>query len=71
MLTDLCIFDPDRVVDVKDDKKKKNEDDENEENEENDEEPEFLNLSELYQEWDNEDPKVNTNDDEVNDKKNQ
>ena len=72
-MTDLCIYDADRVVDVKDDKKKKNDDDdEGEEGEEAEEEPEeFLNLSELYQEWDNEDPKVNTNDDEVDDKKNQ
>jgi len=68
MLTDLCIYKPNRVVDVDDKKKKKKDDDEDEDAE--NEQHEFLNLSELRQEWDNEDPKV-CNDEEVNDKKNQ
>jgi len=67
MLTDLCIFDADRIVDVKDDKKKKNDDEIEEEGEDENVEPEFLNLSELYQEWDNEDPKINCNDEEESD----
>ena len=71
MLTDLCIFDADRIVDVKDDKKKKNDDEIEEEGEDENVEPEFLNLSELYQEWDNEDPKINCNDEEESDQKNQ
>ena len=42
MLTDLCIYNPKRVIDV-DDKKKKKQDEEEEEEDEH----EFLNLSEL------------------------
>ena len=67
MLTDLCIYKPNRIIDIDDKKKKKKNDDEDEEEEDN---HEFLNLSELTQEWDNEDPKV-CNDEEVNDFKNQ
>ena len=62
MLTELCIYNPDRIVD--NDQAKKG-------NDGNDEEAnEFLNLSELRQEWDNEDPRV-TEDDEKIDHKNQ
>ena len=68
MLTDLCIYNPDRVIDIEE-KKPKNPD-EQEEQDENGEENEFLNLSELQQDWDNEDPKV-SDDEEVNDVKNQ
>lgn len=67
MLTDLCVHRPNRIIDVEDKKKKKKDDEE--ENEDNDE-FEFLNLSELKQEWDNEDPRVCT-DEEVNEDKNQ
>jgi hypothetical protein len=45
MLTDLCIFKPNRVIDI-DDKKKKKQSEEEEEGEEDDQH-EFLNLSEL------------------------
>ena len=69
MLTDLCIYNPDRVIDIEE-KKPKNTDDMAEDQEENGEENEFLNLSELQQDWDNEDPKV-SDDEEVNDVKNQ
>jgi hypothetical protein len=68
MLTELCTFIEGRVFDF-DDKKKKNEDEADEE-EEKDDLNEFLNLTELLQEWDNEDPKV-CDDDEINDVKNQ
>ena len=62
MLTELCVYNPDRIVD--NDQAKKG-------NDGNDEEAnEFLNLSELRQEWDNEDPRV-TEDDEKIDHKNQ
>lgn len=68
-LTDLCIHRPNRVIEIEDDKKKKNQEDEGQENEEQDEEEfEFLNLSELKQEWDEEDTKVCT-DEEKNDPK--
>ena len=60
MLTDLSIHKPDRVIDIDDKKKKKDEDDGD------NEEDEFLNISELQAEWDNEDPKI-CDDDEVND----
>jgi len=63
MLTDLCIYNPKRVIDV-DDKKKKKDDEEDED----EDEFEFLNLSELKQPWDNEDPKICT-DEETNDEK--
>lgn len=59
MLSELCIYNPDRIIDT--DEKKGGDDEE---------ENEFLNLSELRQEWDNEDPIV-TDDDEKNDHKNQ
>ena len=45
MLTDLCIYNPARVIDIEE-KKPKNPD-EQEEQDENGEENEFLNLSEL------------------------
>ena len=67
MLTDLCIYRPNRVIDV-DEKKKKKHDDEDDEEEKD--EFEFLNLTDLQQEWDNEDPKICI-DEEVNDEKNQ
>lgn len=67
MLTDLCIFRPNRVIDTDDKKKKKHEDDDDEGEED---EFAFLNLTELKQEWDNEDPKI-CNDEEVQDEKNQ
>lgn len=70
MLTDLCIYKPNRVIDIDDKKKKKKSDEEEEEEGEGNDQHEFLNLSELTQEWDNEDPKV-CNDEEINDKKNQ
>ena len=63
MLTDLSVLDPDRVIDF-DEKKKKKDFDEDEEG--NGEEDEFLNISELQAEWDNEDPKI-CDDDEKND----
>ena len=44
MLTDLCVYDAERVVDIKDEKKKK---DIEEDLEDNEEEPEFMNLTEL------------------------
>ena len=65
MLTDLTMFNPDRVIDF-DDKKKKKDIDEEEEGD--GAEDEFLNISELQQEWDNEDPKI-CDDDEKNDSK--
>lgn len=67
MLTDLCIYRPNRVIDTEDKKKKKPEEDDDEGDED---EFAFLNLTELKQEWDNEDPKI-CNDEEVNDEKNQ
>jgi hypothetical protein len=66
MLTDLCVYKPNRIIDFEDKKKKK--DDIEDEEEEKEDEFEFLNLTELTQEWDNEDPKVCT-DEEVNDEK--
>jgi hypothetical protein len=66
MLTDLCVYKPNRVIDFDDKKKKKDEDDEEEQQ---DDEFEFLNLTELGQEWDNEDPKI-CSDEETNDQKN-
>jgi len=68
MLTDLCIFRPNRVIDI-DDKNKKKEDLGDDEDGDEDE-FEFHNLTELKAEWDNEDPKVCT-DEEANDEKNQ
>lgn len=46
MLTDLCVYRTNRVIDVEDKKKKKNED-EMEEQEEKEDSLEFLNLTEL------------------------
>lgn len=63
MLTDLSVHNPDRVIDF-DDKKKKSDIDEGDN--ENGEEDEFLNISELCAEWDNEDPKI-CDDDEKSD----
>lgn len=65
MLTDLCVWVENRVIDFED-KKKKSDDDDEEEEKEGEDEFEFLNLTELLQEWDNEDPKVCT-DEEQND----
>jgi hypothetical protein len=62
-MTDLCLYNPDRIIDFEE--KKKNDDDAEEEQEE-----EFLNVSELLADWDNEDPKI-CNDDMVSDSKNQ
>jgi len=67
MLTDLCIFKPNRVIDIDDKKQKKNDEDDIEE--EGEDEFEFLNLTELVQEWDNEDAKICT-DEETSDEKN-
>jgi hypothetical protein len=71
MLTDLCIYRPNRVIDIDDKKKKKKKDDDLFEDEgEPEDEYEFLNLTELITEWDNEDPKV-CSDEETNEDKNQ
>lgn len=56
MLTDLCIWVENRVFDV--DEKKKKEDDDDEDEKDQEDKFEFLNLTELTQDWDNEDPKV-------------
>lgn len=61
-MTDLCLYNPDRVIDFEE--KKKNDDDAEEEQEE-----EFVNVSELLADWDNEDPKI-CDDDMVSDTKN-
>jgi hypothetical protein len=53
MLTDLCNFNPDRVVDI--DEKKKKDDIEVEDLEDGSDGFEFLNFTELFNEWDNED----------------
>ena len=70
-LTELCIYNPDRKIET-DDKKKTDDDEEvNEEQGENKEEfGEYLNLTELKQLWDNEDPKI-CDDDQKTDTKNQ
>ena len=62
MLTELCVYNPDRIVD-KEEKKKEGAGDE-------DEDAAFLNLTELRQEWDNEDPRI-VIEEEKNDFKNQ
>ena len=55
MLTDLCVYKPNRVIDFDDE----------------DDEEEYLNLTELIgQEWDTEDPKI-CSDEEITDQKNQ
>jgi hypothetical protein len=70
-ITDLCIDNPDRVIEI-DDKKKKKKGDDNfgEEDEDNEDKYGYLNTSELLLEWDNEDPKV-CDDDEKTEEKNQ
>ena len=67
-ITDLCVYRQHRVIDIDEGKKKKHDDDLMEMENEDEDELEFLNLTELIQEWDNEDCKVCT-DDEVNDDK--
>lgn len=62
-MTDLCIFNPNRIIHF-DDKKKKNDEEMKDEFEEA-----FINESELLAEWDNEDPKI-CDDDMVSDIKN-
>ena len=62
-MTDLCIFNPNRIIHF-DDKKKKNDEEMKDEFEED-----FINESELLAEWDNEDPKI-CDDDMVSDIKN-
>jgi hypothetical protein len=64
MLSELCIYNPDRIVDTEE--KKGGDGDGDGDGQDADE---FLNISELRQEWDNEDPRV-TDDDEKNDHKN-
>jgi hypothetical protein len=56
-------------IDDKKDKKKKKDDDILENDEDQDDDFEFVNVTELLEEWDNEDPKVNP-DDESNEEKN-
>ena len=62
-MTDLCIFNPSRVIHF-DDKKKKDDEEVKDEFEEA-----FVNESELLADWDNEDPKI-CDDDMVSDIKN-
>lgn len=62
-MSDLCIFNSNRIIDF-DDKKKKDDEEVNLEFEEA-----FVNESELLAEWDNEDPKI-CDDDMVSDIKN-
>ena len=62
-MTDLCIFNPNRVIHF-DDKKKKDDEELKDEFEEA-----FVNESELLADWDNEDPKI-CDDDMVSDIKN-
>lgn len=58
-LTELCIYNPDRKIETDDKKKNDDDEDANEEAGENKEEfGEYLNLTELKQLWDNEDPKI-------------
>ena len=47
MLTDLCVYRPNRVIDIDDKKKKKDEDLAPDDDEEGDDAFEFLNLTEL------------------------
>jgi len=67
-ITELCVFNPDRKLDLDDKKKKKNDDDEEDE-EGGKDQFEYLNLTELRQLWDNEDPKI-CDEDEKADTKN-
>ena len=71
MISDLCTDNPDRVIEIDDKKKKKKGDDNfiNEDDEKEEENFEYINTSELLQEWDNVDPKV-CDDDEKTDEKN-
>ncbi len=62
-MTDLCIFNPNRVIHF-DDKKKKDDEELKDEFEEA-----FVNESELLADWDNEDPKI-CDDDMISDIKN-
>jgi len=68
MISDLCNYKPDRVVDI--DEKKKKDDIEVEDLEDGSDGFEFLNLTELFNEWDNEDQKICSEDD-IMDEKNQ
>jgi len=68
MITDLCYYKPDRVVDI--DEKKNKDDIEVEDLEDGSDGFEFLNLTELFNEWDNEDQKICSEDD-IMDEKNQ
>jgi len=71
MITDLCIDNPNRVIEIDDKKKKKKgEDHFGEEDEDDEDKYGYLNTSELLLEWDNEDPKV-CDEDEKTDEKNQ
>lgn len=65
MLSDLCVYNPDRIIDFDVKKKKKTDFDAEEDGEED-----FLNITELCAEWDNEDPKI-VDEDEKTDEKNQ
>lgn len=71
-LTELCIYNPDRKIETDDKKKNDDDDDAGEDGEgaNKEEFAEFLNLSELKQLWDNEDPKI-CDDDQKADVKNQ
>lgn len=68
-ITELCVYNPERKLDL-DDKKKKKDDDDDEGEEGGKEAFEYLNLTELRELWDNEDPKI-CDDDERSDIKNQ
>jgi len=67
-ITELCVYNPERKLDL-DDKKKKKDDDDDEGEEGGKEAFEYLNLTELRELWDNEDPKI-CDDDERSDIKN-
>ena len=67
-ITELCVYNPERKLDL-DDKKKKKDDDDDEGEEGGKDQFEYLNLTELRQLWDNEDPKI-CDDDEKSDTKN-
>jgi len=68
MISDLCNYQPDRVVDI--DEKKKKDDLEADDLEDETDGFEFLNFTELFNEWDNEDQKICSEDD-IMDEKNQ
>jgi len=70
MFSDLCVDDPDRVIDIDDKKKEKKNDGEFDDEEGEDDEFEYINTSDLMANWDNDDPKV-CDDDEKCDEKNQ